>query len=110
MKTPKPYIHPNCPKKLVSAFRKSKWNMSLLSRNLGVNKGVVHRLIKTGYEPSGEELRVALFLPRHPRKIKSPNPKPRVPLPTHRKWWNKQSPEFKDSIIVLEYTKSLISN
>lgn len=110
MKRPKPTFHPSCPKKLKSALRKAKYNQSLLARNLGVNKGSISKLILKGIEPKEEELRLKVFLPRHPRKTKtSPDQgegRVRVELPPHRKWWNKQPKEFKDTIIETEWLKS----
>lgn len=67
-------LHPSCPKKLITALRRAKgengkgWNFSVLSRQLGVNKGVIHKLVTKGIEPRGEELRLKVFLTRHPRK------------------------------------------
>ena len=96
-------LHPSCPKRLITALRRAKgenrkgWNFSVLSRQLGVNKGIIHKLVTKGIEPRGEELRLKVFLPkgkRRPRKNKV-----RVELPAHMKWWRSLSKDQRDEMI-----------
>jgi len=114
MKQPKPNFHPSCPKRLVTALRRAKskngkkWSFSALARAIGVNKGTIYKLAIYGKPPHSEEIRLKLFLPRHPRKKNNPSPAGRgagvrVKLSPSRLWWNKQPKSFKDSVILREY-------
>lgn len=153
MKPPRIEIHPCCPKKLITALRRAKgtsgkgWNFSALADSLDINKGIIYKLVVYGIEPVDEDLRLKVFLSRHPRKragdcnhcgkrvavLKNgtleshvhpagtycPNSDSRDFLKTHKlpsayrrslsdhkKWWNKQPAEFKDTVILAEFQKS----
>lgn len=75
-------IHPNAPRRLVTALHKAGWNERELARQRKVNISYVSKLLRLGEEPTdrtekGQEMRVKLFLPKR-------KPKPRIeraPLP-----------------------------
>lgn len=72
------YIHPNTPPRLVKAFRRAG-SYHKLADERGVNVAHVYNLIMFGREPRKEEIRLALFLPRRPRKHHKPRA-PRTPI------------------------------
>jgi len=82
----KPYIHPDTPARLKTAYRRAKYNIRTLAKALGVNQYYVHRLIRYGLEPSNANIRRALFLPKHPRGEAKPRAE-RAPLPESVRWW-----------------------
>jgi len=62
-------IPANVPLKLIKAFRDAGENFSELERRLGVNKGILWKLITKGMEPVDEDIRKKVFLPR---KVRAP--------------------------------------
>lgn len=59
---------PNVPEKLIARFLKCNSNMSRLARELDINKGHVHNLLKHGKEPRDKTIRSKLFLPARIRE------------------------------------------
>jgi hypothetical protein len=88
-------IHPNTPKKLVTALHKVNWNRRALARQLDVNVFYINQLVTDGIEPtdateSGRVVRVKIFLKAYkpkPRVKAEPKP-PRLP-----KWLNQDEPK-----------------
>jgi len=86
-------IHPNTPKKLVSALHKADWNRRALARQLGVNVFYINQMVNDGIEPTdqtenGRAVRVAIFLKAYkpkPHVKKEPKPKPEQLSP---EWWD----------------------
>jgi hypothetical protein len=109
----KPFIHPNCPKKLAAAFHFARnahghgYKIRVLEHNLGVNFKYLHLLIKKGIEPNDstpklQEIRVKMFLPAKKRKARTvPTEKPA--MPEHRAWWNTLKPKDRDEWIRSAY-------
>jgi hypothetical protein len=94
----KPFIHPNCPRKLAAAFhfarnaRGQGYKIRVLEQNLGVNFKYLVNMIKKGIEPNDttEKLRAvrkAMFLPERKRKQRAIT-RQHTEIPEHRKWWN----------------------
>lgn len=108
-KVRKPYIHPNCPRKLTAAFhfarnaRGEGYKIRVLEEKLGVNFKYLHRMIKLGIEPNDttEKLRAvrkAMFLPARKRKPRDTSivQKPGTVTPEHIRWWNKLSKDERE--------------
>lgn len=68
-----PQFHPNAPRRLIRAWLAAGSDRKL-AKKLEVNQYYVSELLWRGYEPGNEEIRVKLFLPRHPRKKREPKP------------------------------------
>lgn len=63
---------PNVPRKLICLYKAQGGTERGVARALGVNQGLVHRLLVDGKEPVDENIRVKLFLPRKPRAARRP--------------------------------------
>jgi len=79
----KPFIHPNCPRKLAAAFHFARnahgegYKIRVLEQKLGVNFKYLHKMIKLGIEPndSTEKLRAvrkAMYLSKRKHAMKKP--------------------------------------
>lgn len=112
----KPFIHPNCPKKLAAAFhfarntRGQGYKIHILAEKLGVNVRYLHNMIAKGIEPNDtteklREVRVKMFLPAKKRKAKHEREFDKAiekifkPTPEHVKWWKKLPKEQRDEWI-----------
>lgn len=108
----KPYMHPATPKRLQRAYHKAKgkdgkgWNMRALADRLEVNIKYISELIKKGIEPNNPKVRVKLFLRKSARKSsKRLPPVPPKPLSPSEKWWRKQKPEYRRSVMMELWTR-----
>lgn len=94
------------PAKLKRLYRANGKNLRQTARALKVNIYYIQRLLVHGEEPKNPHIRLALFLPAHPRRPKAERP-PRPPLPEHVQWWRKLPKEYRDTLIQCEYQSSL---
>ena len=78
-------VHPDCPKKLRSAYRKAGYNARELARRLGINIYYVHQALRHGERPSNNNIARALYFPREYKRREPSEPKPEAP--EHIKWW-----------------------
>jgi len=67
-------IHPNAPRRLVSAWRNVGCSDRRLAEKIHVNHFYVSQLLWRGIEPGKAEIRVKLFLPA--KRIKHREPRP----------------------------------
>ena len=67
-------IHPNAPRRLVSAWRQVGCSDRKLAQLQGVNQYYVSELLRRGIEPSNPDIRVKLFLPRKRPVQRDPKP------------------------------------
>jgi hypothetical protein len=106
----KPFIHPNCPRKLAAAFHFARnahgegYKIRVLEQKLGVNFKYLVNMIRKGIEPNDttEKLRAvrkAMFLPARKRKARTVIAEKRETAPEHIKWWRKQPKSLKESYI-----------
>jgi hypothetical protein len=98
-------VHPDCPRKLKSAFRHARWNMRALTKNLGINIYYISRAIRLGERPHNKNIATALFFARPYRKgmIKKAD----RDMPIHIKWWRNQSGETRNALIYNLWTQTL---
>jgi hypothetical protein len=80
-------FHPDAPKKLVRAFRRAG-TYHATAEALGVNVRYVHDLLRHGVQPKNEEVRIRLFLPKHPHRAPRPQQE-RRPDPEELRWWKR---------------------
>jgi hypothetical protein len=66
-------FHPNAPRRLIHAWRQFGSDRKLAA-HLEINQHYVSELLWRGHEPSNEEIRTKLFLPRRPRTKREPKP------------------------------------
>jgi hypothetical protein len=106
----KPFIHPNCPKKLAAAFHFARnahgegYKIHVLAEKIGVNVRYLQYMIKKGIEPNDtteklREVRVKMFLPARKRKPRAARTSTRGEVPAHRKWWRRLDSGSRDQYI-----------
>ena len=88
----KPYIHPDTPARLKTAYRRAKgedgkpYNMRALALIRGVNIYWVSKAIRHGERPTNAHTARALFFPKYTRG-KNAQSLTASPLPEYEKWW-----------------------
>jgi len=111
----KPYIHPNCPRRLAAAYhfarnaRGEGFKIHILAEQRGINVRYLYNLIVKGIEPNDttEKLRAvrkAMFLPARKRKARAVIAEKRdVIIPEHVRWWRELPKSTRDKIIQAEH-------
>jgi hypothetical protein len=66
--------HPNAPRRLVSLWQELGCSDRQTAKVCEVNQYYVSQLIRRGIEPTNEDIREKLFLPRKPRKKRAEKP------------------------------------
>lgn len=84
----------NVPRKLAEKFRAAGGRYHRLADQLGVNVGHVYNLIKKGIEPKSPDIRVKMFLPKHPHKAY----KPRAPKTSTQKAIHTMTKDTRNAI------------
>ena len=98
-----PFIHPACPRKLKSAFRKAKYKVRTLAKARGINIYYVSRAIRFGERPANVNIAKALFFSReYKRREGEPQPEP----PRHIRWWRQLSPSERSARILDQWAQT----
>jgi len=92
-----PPIHPACPHKLKTAFKRAGYNMHTLARACGVNIYYASRAIRFGERPTNENVAKMLFFARTYTRREGQEPKPEPPH--HITWWRRLPKDDRSNII-----------